>query len=274
MRKLEHGTVRIWQDVQQKVKIYLLASDLSSYKFDDFMQVLRIGNMLISVGSQFCVGSNSDGLKDGLKKQSTNYFKRYHKASLDELRMFLENESWILLPVKPSFALDHLHEFRFLRKNNAPSSSHVRSRSTTSSAHSKSSAGSDSAASSSKTSSAKTTNAAFEIPRRVFERVKVGETPFDLLGKDEDFIEDVWDEEEEGEFADSDSDPEELKRDIIEEDEPAFSRTVSTNKKSKFNADVPLVTNATLNVLRLFTEPVCPYEIIPDMKNLPSETLN
>ena len=229
-QKLEHGTVRIWQDVQQKVKIFLLASDLSSYKFDEFMQVLRIGNMLISVGSQFCLGTNSEGLKDGLKKQSANYFKRYHKACLDELRMFLENESWVLLPVKSSFALDQLREFRFLRKIPSSSSNRGRSRSPSSSTHSKNSGGSGSACSSSKaSSSARSNNAIFEISRRVFETTKEGESPFDQLCKDEDFEEDVWDDGGgDGGVGggDSDSDPEELKRDVIEEDDPspAYSR--------------------------------------------------
>ena len=249
-QKLEHGSARIWQDVQQKIKIFLLASDLSAYQFDEFMQVLRIGNMLIAVGSQFCPGTRSEGLKEGLKKQSTNYFKRYHKACLDELRMFLENESWILLPVKSSFALDQLHEFRFLRPG--ASASRGRSRSTTSSHHSRDS-GSGSAASSSAASSARTAAALYQVSRRVFETGREGESPFDLLGKDEDFVEDVWEEEEEAGRGggDSDSEGEESKREEEELVVPAFGRSHS-GKKGKINAHQPLVTNATLNVLRLF----------------------
>ena len=66
-------------------------------------------------------------------------------------------------------------------------------------------------------------------------------------------MEDVWDDadDQQGGGEDSDSDPEELKRDVIEEDEPTFHSRNSV-KKAKLSANVPLVTNATLNVLRLF----------------------
>lgn len=41
-QKLEHGLLRIWQDVQQKVKGYLLASDISPFKFDEFIHILAL----------------------------------------------------------------------------------------------------------------------------------------------------------------------------------------------------------------------------------------
>lgn len=43
-QKLEHGLGRIWGDVQQKVKVYILATDLSYFKYDEFIQVLDITN--------------------------------------------------------------------------------------------------------------------------------------------------------------------------------------------------------------------------------------
>ena len=43
-QKLEHGLGRIWQDVQQKVKTYVLSTDLSYFKYDEFIQVLDIIN--------------------------------------------------------------------------------------------------------------------------------------------------------------------------------------------------------------------------------------
>jgi hypothetical protein len=41
-QKLGSGLVRIWHDVQARVLPYLLGSDLSSYKFDEFLHVLGI----------------------------------------------------------------------------------------------------------------------------------------------------------------------------------------------------------------------------------------
>ena len=43
-QKLEHGLSRIWSDIQQKVKVYLLSTDLSCFKYDEFIQVLDIVN--------------------------------------------------------------------------------------------------------------------------------------------------------------------------------------------------------------------------------------
>ena len=41
-QKLETGLVRIWQDVQHKVRLYILSSNLAYFKFDEFMKVLDI----------------------------------------------------------------------------------------------------------------------------------------------------------------------------------------------------------------------------------------
>ena len=43
-QKLQHGLTRVWSDVQQKVKVYMLSTDLSNFKYDEFIQVLDIVN--------------------------------------------------------------------------------------------------------------------------------------------------------------------------------------------------------------------------------------
>lgn len=43
-QKLEHGLSRIWQDVQSKVKIYVLGTDLSGFKLEEFIRVLDLVN--------------------------------------------------------------------------------------------------------------------------------------------------------------------------------------------------------------------------------------
>ncbi|XP_010568604.1 PREDICTED: coiled-coil domain-containing protein 132 isoform X3 [Haliaeetus leucocephalus] len=107
-KKLEHGLSRIWQDVQLKVKTYLLGTDLSNFKYDDFIFVLDVTSRLMQVGEEFC-GSKSEVLQESIRKQSVNYFKTYHRTRLEELRMFLENETWELCPVKSSFSILQLH---------------------------------------------------------------------------------------------------------------------------------------------------------------------
>nr|XP_036875715.1 syndetin [Manis javanica] len=81
-KKLEHGLTRIWQDVQLKVKTYLLGTDLSIFKYDDFIFVLDIISRLMQVGEEFC-GSKSEVLQESIRKQSVNYFKNYHRKTVE-----------------------------------------------------------------------------------------------------------------------------------------------------------------------------------------------
>uniref|UniRef100_A0A8C7BIN7 VPS50 subunit of EARP/GARPII complex n=1 Tax=Neovison vison TaxID=452646 RepID=A0A8C7BIN7_NEOVI len=197
-KKLEHGLTRIWQDVQLKVKTYLLGTDLSIFKYDDFIFVLDIISRLMQVGEEFC-GSKSEVLQESIRKQSVNYFKNYHRTRLDELRMFLENETWELCPVKSNFSILQLHEFKFMEQSRSPSVSPSKQPASTSS---------------------KTVT--------LFEQYCSDGNPFEIQAnhKDEE-TEDVLasngyesDEQEKSAYQEYDSDsdvPEELKRDYVDE---------------------------------------------------------
>lgn len=50
-QKLGNGLVRIWHDVQARVLTYLLGSDLSWYKFDEFLHILGIVHRFVLWGS-------------------------------------------------------------------------------------------------------------------------------------------------------------------------------------------------------------------------------
>ncbi|XP_004602239.1 syndetin [Sorex araneus] len=240
-KKLEHGLTRIWQDVQLKVKTYLLGTDLSIFKYDDFIFVLDIISRLMQVGEEFC-GSKSEVLQESIRKQSVNYFKNYHRTRLDELRMFLENETWELCPVKSNFSILQLHEFKFMEQSRSPSVSPSK----------------QSASSTSKTVT-------------LFEQYCSGGNPFEIQSnhKDEE-TEDVLasngyesDEQEKSAYQEYDSDsdvPEELKRDYVDEqtgDAPVKSvsrETLKSRKKSDYSlnkVNAPILTNTTLNVIRL-----------------------
>lgn len=98
----------------------MLETDLSIFKYDDFIFVLDIIRRLMQAGEEFC-GSKSEVLQDFMRKQSVNYFKNYHRTQLDELRMFLQNETWELFPVKSNFSILHFHEFKFMEQSHSPS---------------------------------------------------------------------------------------------------------------------------------------------------------
>uniref|UniRef100_A0A3P9N3P9 VPS50 subunit of EARP/GARPII complex n=1 Tax=Poecilia reticulata TaxID=8081 RepID=A0A3P9N3P9_POERE len=243
-KKLEHGLTRIWQDVQLKVKVYILGTDMSNFKYDDFIVVLDVISRLMQVGEEFC-GSKSEVLQESIKRQSVNYFKNYHRARLEELRMFLENETWELCPVKSNFNIAQLHEFKFMGQCRSPSVSPSR--------QAASSAG----------------PALKELS--LFQQYHQDGNPFEMhIEHKEEETEDVLasngyesDELEKSVYQDYDSDSDvadELKQDYVDEqtgDAPLKSvsrETIRSKKKSDYNlskACAPILTNTTLNVIRL-----------------------
>ncbi|KAL7829541.1 hypothetical protein AOLI_G00304260 [Acnodon oligacanthus] len=240
-KKLEHGLSRIWQDVQLKVKAYLLGTDMSNFKYDDFIVVLDVISRLMQVGEEFC-GSKSEVLQESIKRQSVNYFKNYHRTRLEELRMFLENETWELCPVKSNFSIAQLHEFKFMGQCRSPSVSPSRQPASSE-----------------------------PVELSLFEQYTQGGNPFEMqIDNKEEETEDVLasngyesDELEKSVYQDYDSDSdvaEELKQDFVDEqtgDIPAKSvsrETLRSRKRSDYNlnkANAPILTNTTLNVIRL-----------------------
>ncbi|TRZ01837.1 hypothetical protein DNTS_004278 [Danionella cerebrum] len=240
-KKLEHGLSRIWQDVQLKVKAYLLGTDMSNFKYDDFIVVLDVISRLMEVGEEFC-GSKSEVLQESIKRQSVNYFKNYHRTRLEELRMFLENETWELCPVKSNFSIAQLHEFKFMGQCRSPSVSPTRQQ-----------------------------DSSEPLQISLFQQFSVCGNPFEMhIDNKEEETEDVLasngyesDELEKNVYQDYDSDsdvPEELKQDFVDEqtgDVPVKSvskETLRSRKRSDYNlnrANAPILTNTTLNVIRL-----------------------
>lgn len=232
-QKLDHGLTRIWMDVQQKVKLFVLGTDLSHFKLDEFIRVLDIIHRMIEIGDEFC-GSKSDGLQDSLKQQSLNYFKNHHRYRMDELRMFLENEGWEICPVKSNFTYSRLLEFKFMKHwNKSPDHS---------------------PANYSKGETTLTSNNKIVY----FKDFSDGSTPFDIHPEDdekEDVFSYSFDSSGEGNDSDSDSEiPEELKQDYIDElpgearSHRNYKRRVSHNKNKK---NIPILTNTTINLLRV-----------------------
>ncbi|XP_062608119.1 syndetin-like isoform X1 [Saccostrea cucullata] len=242
-QKLEHGLSRIWQDVQSKVKIFVLGTDLSGFKLEEFIRVLDLVNRMIEIGEEFCK-SKSEGLQDSLKQQSLNYFRNHHRYRMEELRMFLENEGWELCPVKTSFSFVHLlgdklpliQEFRFMKSWMKSPNVSLNSSTTTDPSE----------------------EGVLAPPKRRYFTQEEERNPFDEKpdeDENEDFFSGSWDDEDNGNLSDSDSDvPDELKQDYIDEltgegrSNRHVKRRLSKSKNEKF---IPIVTNTTLNVMRV-----------------------
>lgn len=94
--KLKKGQSRIWNDILTKICIFLQSTKLKTLKYDQFIQVLSIVQRLKKVGLEFC-GEHSEKLIETMQMQSQEFFQRYHIACLEEICLFLDNESWTMV---------------------------------------------------------------------------------------------------------------------------------------------------------------------------------
>ncbi|KAL1502132.1 hypothetical protein ABEB36_007324 [Hypothenemus hampei] len=230
-QKLEHNLVKIWDDVQRKVSSLLLNADLSMYKFDQFVQVLRVVHRLIQVGEEFCA-SKSEDLQESIRKQSVCYFKNYHAQRMEELKIFMENEMWEICPVKSSFDILQLQEFRSVKvnlktyKHTIQPSLYSNNSTDCSSCHSQDGS---------------------SIIGNYFVRYADHGTPFDTNLEQTIIEEDILVAENEDSHyhsEDSEEESEELKKEFVDEDN---AKSKGNNRPEK---NCSVLTNTTLSVLR------------------------
>ncbi|XP_017049931.1 syndetin [Drosophila ficusphila] len=111
-QKLKKGQSRVWNDILTKVCLFLQAAKLTTLKYDQFIQVLSVVQRLKKVGQEFC-GEQSEKLIETMQQQSEEFFRRYHICCVEEICLFLDNESWTQVD---SFAhILQLPEFRSVR---------------------------------------------------------------------------------------------------------------------------------------------------------------
>ncbi|KAG7298530.1 hypothetical protein JYU34_018170 [Plutella xylostella] len=231
-QKLKAGLIRIWNDVQGKVSTFLKSSGLEEFPFEKFIQMLGILRKLTQIAEIFC-GDTSDLLQDFIKSQSVSYIKNYHRGRMEELKLFLENEGWEQCPVKPSFTLLNLQEFRQFKKYITPTRSDV---SIITSKHSQSDG----------TSSVHSQEDSVYIKK--YFKAKTQHTPFEMFRNENITNDDIFGlEPDSNPSDDSDDEPEELRRDYVEETEQGDLPKVNSPSKVK---DSVIVTNTTLSVLR------------------------
>ncbi|RNA36790.1 coiled-coil domain-containing [Brachionus plicatilis] len=109
---------KIWEEVQIKISTYFRSMDLVNFKFDDYLDILVILNRFIELGNEFCnKASDCDIIIQAVKEQTLAYINFYHLSHLEELKMFLENEIWQCCPVRSDFSVFNLHEYKFLQSN-------------------------------------------------------------------------------------------------------------------------------------------------------------
>ncbi|KAH8277774.1 hypothetical protein KR018_006543 [Drosophila ironensis] len=111
-QKLKKGQSRVWNDILTKVCLFLQAAKLTTLKYDQFIQLLSVVQRLKKVGLEFC-GEQSEKLIETMQQQSEEFFRRYHISCVEEICLFLDNESWT--PVDSFAHILQLPEFRTVR---------------------------------------------------------------------------------------------------------------------------------------------------------------
>ncbi|KAG6465406.1 hypothetical protein O3G_MSEX015129 [Manduca sexta] len=229
-QKLKAGLLRIWHDVQAKVSTFLKSSGLEEYPFEKFVQILGILRRLTQVAEVFC-GDKSDLLQDFIKTQSVSYIKNYHRGRMDELKLFLENEGWEQCPVKSTFNILNLQEFKQFKK-------YLTSRHDTSRVQKTQSDG---------TSSVNSQDDSVYVMK--YFDAQTTRTPFEMF-RNEDITNDyIFGVEPDVDSCESDDEPEELRRAYVDENDLDCNGQRIHESPSKVK-DCVIVTNTTLSVLR------------------------
>lgn len=230
-QKLKAGLIRIWHDVLAKVSTFLKRSGLEEFPFEKFIQMLGILRKLTQVAEIFC-GDKSDFLQDFIKTQSVSYIKNYHRGRMEELKLFLENEGWEQCPVKSTFNVLNLQEFKQFKKYLNPSKNDVaKTQSDT-------------------TSSVPSLDDSVYISKYFTQ--KTSRTPFEIFRNENVTNDDIFGIEHESDASDeSDDEPDELRQDFVEDtDGHDYSTTNDVPTSPSKIKDSVIVTNTTLSVLR------------------------
>lgn len=133
-----------------------------------------------------------------------NYFKNYHTERLDELKIFLENETWEVCPVKPTFDILQLQEFKSIKSilKNYKTLSHINSYIT------------------SESNSSNNSQDGSSVIGNYFTRYAEHGTPFDTKLDEtiieEDILVNMCDEAS-GYFSEESDESDELKKDFVDE---------------------------------------------------------
>ena len=114
-QKLKFGLTKIWQEIESKLAILIHNHKLSIYSFDDFISMINIVRRMMRVGCQFAGTERSEQLEAALRTAASEYFYLFHKTKMEEIKVYLETELWELVPMKPDFSIEQLHEFNFLK---------------------------------------------------------------------------------------------------------------------------------------------------------------
>lgn len=113
--KLTPKKAGMWDIVQGKCSLLISVNNLSDTDYTTLLHILTIVKRLSEVGYEFCQSESTD-LQDALKESASSFFTQFHSQKVEELLLFLTQESWEPCPLRQDFEFNQLKEFEFLRK--------------------------------------------------------------------------------------------------------------------------------------------------------------
>ncbi|EGT34777.1 hypothetical protein CAEBREN_16532 [Caenorhabditis brenneri] len=90
--------------------------DFVCLKFDHILDIVDSINRFNNIGKTY-FSCDQQKLADSIEKRTETYFDRYHNERMEELAMFIENESFTLCPVPFQFTIFDLQDFEFLKES-------------------------------------------------------------------------------------------------------------------------------------------------------------
>ena len=118
--KLNLGRSRIWQEVDGRIRVLLGTLMLDQFHSENFLQLLDVVRVLPLCGKWFA-DCESPGIAEATSNMSSRFFKTFHLKSLEECRMFFENEFWTLCPLPLDYTIWSLPELANLEKKSEKS---------------------------------------------------------------------------------------------------------------------------------------------------------
>ncbi|KAL3119912.1 hypothetical protein niasHT_007040 [Heterodera trifolii] len=105
----------VFECASQNLNCLLANVEMSAIKFDQFIKVVELAERFRAFGRQY-FGNPCQLIRHTLMDQSRKYIERYHAEKMEEVKMFLESETFTLCPVPIQFTLFDLPEFFFLKE--------------------------------------------------------------------------------------------------------------------------------------------------------------
>lgn len=106
----------VFLSATKRLLVLVESRDFVSLKFDHILDIVDSINRFNNIGRTY-FACDQQKLGESIEKRTEIYFDRYHNERMEELSMFIENESFTLCPVPFQFTIFDLQDFEFLKES-------------------------------------------------------------------------------------------------------------------------------------------------------------